>query len=263
MFDDEDPGATATATVREALRLAPELGVDVAVVRDHLAQLPARYVAVVAPRAIVRQAGVAAAPPRPAEVRSRVTPGAGVPADEPADELDVIALDSPGLFAKVAGVIALHGGSVLEATAFTRDDGVAVDTFLVRRPPDATGSWWAAVEGDIDEAVAGRLAVRARVARKAATERRPARDVPTEVRCGPAASGAATVVEVRTRDRLGVLYRIASALAELELDIVLARIATRGPEAVDVFHVRDATGAALDDDHVSELVLAIESALER
>ncbi|MBW3619476.1 MAG: [protein-PII] uridylyltransferase [Actinobacteria bacterium] len=260
---DDDPGDAPEATVREAQRLAPELGVDPAVVRDHLAQLPARYVAAVPPRAIVRQAGVAATPLGPGEVRTRVTPGADVPdGEQPADELDVIALDRPGLFAKVAGVLALHGGSVVAANAFSRDDGVAVDTFTVHRPTDATGSWWAAVEGDIDEAVAGRLAVRARVARKAATERRrPGVEVATEVRCELDEAGAATVVEVRTADRLGVLYRIASGLAELELDIVLARVSTIGPEVIDVFYVRDATGAPLDDDHVTELVLAVESAL--
>lgn len=86
-------------------------------------------------------------------------------------------------------------------------------------------------------------------------------EVATEVRCRPDESGATTVVEIRTADRLGVLYRIASALAELELDIALARISTIGPEVVDVFYVRDATGAVLDDDHVTELVLAVESAL--
>lgn len=268
VFDAQHPDAArdgAVATAQEAQRIGPELGVDADVVRDHLAMLPSRYAAAVNPRAVVRHAGVAATPFGPAEVRTRVTPGDPVEGEDTTyDELDVLAQDSPGLFAKVAGVLSLHGGSVVQANAFTREDGVAVDTFTVLRPADATGSWWAAVEGDIDEAVAGRLAVRARVARKAATDRRRQRvpEVATRVTCVPDASGQATVLEVHTVDRLGVLYAITSALAELELDIVVARITTLGHEVVDVFYVRDATGAPLDDDHVTEVELAVRSALE-
>jgi len=75
------------------------------------------------------------------------------------------------------------------------------------------------------------------------------------------AAGMATLVEVRTLDRIGVLYRIASALAELELDMVVAKVATEGHEVIDVFSVRDAGGQPLDDDHCRELELAITAAL--
>ncbi len=269
VFDEQPPDELrdgAVQTAQEAQALGPELGVDADVVRDHLAQLPSRYAAAMTPRAVVRHAGVGAAAFGAAEVRTRVTPGqTAEDEDEAYDDLDVLAIDSPGLFAKVAGVLALHGGSVIQANAFTRADGVAVDTFTVRRPPDATGSWWAAVEGDLDEAVAGRLAVRARVGRKAAGERRRLERLPeveTRVTCAEDASGGATVLEVHTVDRLGVLYAITSALAELELDIVVARVSTIGHEVVDAFYVRDAQGGPLDADHVTELELAIRSALE-
>ncbi len=58
-----------------------------------------------------------------------------------------------------------------------------------------------------------------------------------------------------------MLYRIASALAELELDLVVAKVGTFGHEAHDVFTVRDAAGLPLDRDHETELVIAIEAAL--
>jgi [protein-PII] uridylyltransferase len=183
----------------------------------------------------------------------------------PLDELDVVALDHPGWFAKVAGVVALHGGSIVAADAFTREDGLAVDTFRVRPPEGASGSWWAAVEGDLAEAAAGRLAVRARVLRKARAEdrrlsRRPG--VPTSVTAGPSSSRPTTLVEVRALDRIGVLYAIAAALAELELDLVVARIQTVGHEVLDVFELRDADGGPLDDDHVTELDLAVRAAID-
>ncbi|MGH3442766.1 MAG: [protein-PII] uridylyltransferase [Nitriliruptorales bacterium] len=265
VLDERDPDDLATAAAagaHEAQEMAGELGVTADVVRRHLALLPPRYAASVTPRAIVRQAAAAEQPLGPTDVRTRIHPGGD--AAGPIDDLDVIARDRPGLFAKVAGVLALHGGSVLSAHAFTREDGVAVDSFTVRRPVDAGGSWWAAVEGDLAEAMAGRLALAARLARKAASVRRPRRaahEIQTRAEIGEDAAGHATVVEVHTEDGIGVLYRIAGALAELELDVVAAKIDTLGHEVVDVFYVRDAAGLPLDADHADEVRLAVTSAL--
>ena len=53
------------------------------------------------------------------------------------------------------------------------------------------------------------------------------------------ASRDATVVEVHAVDAIGVLYRITRALAELDLDIVSAKVQTLGERVVDAFYVRD------------------------
>lgn len=265
VFDGSDPDGIAdgaAATAAEAQRIASGMGVDPATVRAHLALLPDRYAASVPPRAVVRHAGSAAEPLAPSEVRPRVTPSGD---GHDIEVLDVVALDRPGLFAKVAGVLALHGGSIVSAHAFTRRDGVAADTFHVRRPDDvAVPRFWAAVEGDLVEAVAGRLAVRARVERRASAFRRPrpvGPQLPVRVESAPDADGHATVVEVHAEDGVGVLYRIVAALAELELDIVAARIDTVGREVVDVFYVRDPSGRPLDADHADEVALAVGAAL--
>jgi [protein-PII] uridylyltransferase len=208
---------------------------------------------------------MAATPLEVGELRTRVTPGAQESEDVVGvDELDVVAIDAPGWFAKVAGVLALHGGQVLAADAFARSDGVAFDTFSVQRPNGATGSWWARVEGDLVDAAVGRLAVRARVGRKARENApRPGRvpEIPTTVTFGEDPSGRSSVIEVRTGDRLGVLYAITSAIAELELDIVIARVQTIGHEVTDVFYLRDRRDGPLDDDQSSELELAVTAAL--
>lgn len=271
---DEQDGTTArdleheaaVATVREAQRLAPELGTDAAAVREHLALLPTRYARSVSARAVVRHTLMALQEPGPTEVRTRVTPGEDrLDGEERVDELDVVALDHPGWFAKVAGVVALHGGSILAADAFNREDGLAVDTFRVRPPDGASGAWWAAVEGDLAEAAAGKLAIRARVlrrARAAGGRPSPSDDVATRITAEPDPAGRSTLLEVHTRDRVGVLYAIATALAELQLDIVVARIQTLGREVVDVFAVRDADGNPLDAHHLDELELAVAGAIE-
>jgi [protein-PII] uridylyltransferase len=262
--DEVAEGAVATA--RGAQELATELGSTPEEVRDHLAMLSSRYASAVSPRAVVRHTLMCSSRPGPAEVRTRVTPGEReTGGHEGLDELDVVALDHHGWFAKVAGVLALHGGSIVAADAFAREDGLAVDTFKVRPPDGAGGSWWARAEGDLADAAAGRLAVRARVAHRARThDRRVSRlpDVPTEVHAQADPSSRSTVIEVRTLDRVGVLYAVASALSELELDIIVARVQTIGPEVLDVFYVRDAEGGPLDDDHVSELRLAVTAAID-
>ncbi|MDX1510510.1 MAG: [protein-PII] uridylyltransferase [Nitriliruptorales bacterium] len=269
VLNDRDPQAVAdgpSATLDEAVAIGPELGVDGPAVRAHAVGMPDRYLGVMSPRAVVRHAGMTEDTIGDDEVRTRVTPG-----DDPAgdfagyDTLDVVARDTPGLFAKVAGVLALHGGSVVTADAFTSGAGLAVDTFVVAPPDHATASWWLRVEGDVAEAIAGRMALRARVRRKAADEqRRLARlpDVQTSVRTADDPAGQATVLEVHTQDRVGVLYAITAAMAELHLDIVMARIQTMGNEVVDSFFVTGSEGLPLDEAHVEELVLAVTAALD-
>jgi [protein-PII] uridylyltransferase len=78
------------------------------------------------------------------------------------------------------------------------------------------------------------------------------------VRVDNTASGTSTIVEVRAPDRLGVLYRITRAFADLDLDIRTAKVDTLGHEVVDSFYVRTSTGAKIEDrDHVRELERAI------
>jgi [protein-PII] uridylyltransferase len=57
----------------------------------------------------------------------------------------------------------------------------------------------------------------------------------------------ATVVEVRSPDDVGVLFRIAKTLTSLGLDIHQARAVTLGQEVVDTFYVCDADGNPVDD----------------
>jgi [protein-PII] uridylyltransferase len=55
------------------------------------------------------------------------------------------------------------------------------------------------------------------------------------------------VVEVHALDGRGVLYRITSALADLDLDIVGAKVQTLGPQVVDSFYVRTTDGTKVTD----------------
>ena len=57
-----------------------------------------------------------------------------------------------------------------------------------------------------------------------------------------------TIVEVDTRDRPGLLYDLSRTLAEANINIGSAVIATYGEQAVDTFYVKDLFGLKLHSD---------------
>ncbi|CAN5707563.1 [protein-PII] uridylyltransferase [soil metagenome] len=181
------------------------------------------------------------------------------------DVLTVVTSDSPGLFAKVAGVLALNGLAVLEAAAESGDGGVALEVFRVESAFGPVIAW-DKVRTDLDLALAGRLALQARLADRARTYRASrtgsaARPV-VRVKVDNETTEAATVIEVHAPDAIGVLYRITRALADLDVDIRSAKAHTLGAKVVDAFYVSDAAGAKLTDPaHLAELSRAIEHAL--
>ncbi len=71
--------------------------------------------------------------------------------------------------------------------------------------------------------------------------------MPNEVRIDNRASGDATVVEVFTFDRTGLLYGLARKLHDLELTIWQAKISTYLDQVVDVFYVTNRGGGKIED----------------
>jgi [protein-PII] uridylyltransferase len=195
------------------------------------------------------------APPRPdapdATRRARVQRAAGgVLVEADAGSVAVVAPDRPGLLATIVGLLAAHGQSVRSATATTDAAGVAVDEFTVQadfdREPD-----WDAFRTELEAALRGELDVGARVAARA--ERyRSARSLAATppvavVLVHLEAASDATVVEVRSADEVGVLFRIARMFTDLGLDIRQARAVTLGQEVVDTFYVCGAGGEPVDE----------------
>lgn len=172
------------------------------------------------------------------------------------DTLTVVTTDRPGVFSRVAGVLALHGLAVLDANAYSADAGSAgAGMALARfRVESAFGPVvpWDRVVRDLEAAFSGRLALTARLDERARTYANRRSTSATPVRTGVAfddrASRVATVIDVLAPDSVGLLHRITRALAELELDIRSAKVSTLGPQVVDAFYVRTADGEKLTDD---------------
>ncbi|MBI2683850.1 MAG: [protein-PII] uridylyltransferase, partial [Actinobacteria bacterium] len=162
------------------------------------------------------------------------------------NRVTVVAPDRPGLFSRVTGVLALHGLDVLQARAYSNDDGMAVEAFKVE---SAIGPVipWDGVLRDLELALQGRLALHARLADRARSYARPRFSTPPpavapRVLVDLDTSTTATVVEVHCPDAIGVLSRITDAIAELDLDIKSAKVQTLGDQVVDSFYLRDRDG---------------------
>lgn len=183
------------------------------------------------------------------------------------DVLTVVAPDRPGLLRRVAGAVALHGLGVLSVEAISSDDGWALERVRVEPPGDEPVRW-ERVTADVEAALAGRLALRARLAERQRTHRplnrlRSARPQPPEVRIDNEASRDATVLEVHATDATGVLERICRAMAEMDLDVRSAKVQTLGDRVVDAFYVRGPDGAKITDRaHLSEVERALLHALD-
>jgi [protein-PII] uridylyltransferase len=157
------------------------------------------------------------------------------------DMLRIASLDRAGLFALIAGVVALHGLDVVGAAAVTGADEVAVDEFRIATAFGVEPQW-KRVEHDLRAALAGDLDIEARLEQRLRQQSRRRRVMSAapprlEVLVSNDASDSTTVVEVRAPDEPIVLYRVARALSRSGLDIRSAVVATLGHEVVDVFYV--------------------------
>jgi [protein-PII] uridylyltransferase len=175
----------------------------------------------------------------------------------------IVARDRPRLLATLAGALTVCGLDVLEAHLFGTSDGLALDVFRAADPFGRVQDGVESVEQTIRDALDGHLDVATRVADRSAAYRRPhAEPGPITIMIAVDESETDTVVEVHTDDDIGLLYRLASALADLGLDVRVAKVATLGERVVDVFYVRDAVGKKVADrGGVDELHRALASHL--
>ena len=161
-------------------------------------------------------------------------------------EITIYALDHPGLFARIAGAMAVSGAGIVDAKIFTMTDGMALDTFWVQ---DVNGGPFdrpdklARLYSRIEQTLAGRLRPREELGKAPAVPSRASVfKVAPRILIDNDASRTHTVIEVNAQDRAGLLYDLTRALSTLNLQIASAHITTFGETAVDVFYVKDLFG---------------------
>ena len=226
------------------------------------AVLPADYLLGFSPREVVRHLAIHRE--QGGRLRQQVLLFA-----EPGEQgwhLLIMGDDRPGLLAKFCGVLALHGLRVRSARIFTWPDGTVVDSLEV--VPAALREFdemdWGRVERDLNLAINYRLDVGFRLLEQRQPRpwgpARPVQQAQRRVMLDNQTSGRFTIVEVHAGDSPEILYQLAQTLADFDLTIHQARIATEVEQLIDVFYVRTATGGQLTD---PEAMAALQSALLR
>ncbi|KMS86673.1 protein-PII uridylyltransferase [Streptomyces regensis] len=185
-------------------------------------------------------------------------------------ELLIAVPDQPGVLPAVAGVLAVHRLTVrtAELRALPLPDDVDDDgavLLLNWRVAAEYGSLpqAARLRTDLVRALDGTLDIAGRLAERDAAypRRRGWTAPPPRVTVAPAASHHATVIEVRTQDAPGLLYRIGMALEKAGVRVRSMHVSTLGSNAVDAFYVTTGTGAPLPAGDAASLAGVLEETL--
>ncbi len=160
--------------------------------------------------------------------------------------------DHPGIFSRLAGALTLVGANIVDARTYTSNDGYATACFWVQ---DADGTPFdiskkARLTKMIDKVLKGQVVAREAMAgRDKLKKRERAFKVPTTITFDNDGSEIYTIIEVDTRDRPGLLYDLTRTLADSNIYIASAVIATYGEQVVDSFYVKDMFGLKFYAEH--------------
>lgn len=153
--------------------------------------------------------------------------------------------DHPGIFSRLAGALALVGANVVDARTFTSKDGFATAAFWIQ---DGEGAPYEDVRiprlrDMISKTLRGEVLAREAIKpRDKLKKRERAFNVPTSITFDNEGSEIYTIIEVDTRDRPGLLFDLTRTLANANVYIASAVIATYGEQVVDTFYVKDMFG---------------------
>ena len=160
--------------------------------------------------------------------------------------LHIVTWDFPRVFADLCGTLAASGINILSAQIFSRKDGIIFDTFSVA---DAkTGSLVdrkrrKAFEELIPEVFMKKIDLDQLVDEAPKIPRLyqslENEKIQTRIEFDNETSERHTILDIDTEDHVGLLYFIAAALIELELNLSIAKVSTERGAAIDSFYIVD------------------------
>jgi [protein-PII] uridylyltransferase len=177
-------------------------------------------------------------------------------------EVTVIARDAPFALSNCCAVLAANDADIFDANVFTRSDGIIIDRFRVS---DAVTK--RSLEPRVCEKIEEEMATVLRgdtdvqhlfEAHHRKWKRRARAPVNPMIRTDVEfeEKGDFTIIDVYAPDSVGFLYRVTETISRLELDICLAKIATRVDGIVDAFYVLDRSGRPVRDPERREVIRA-------
>ncbi|MDX2225705.1 MAG: [protein-PII] uridylyltransferase [Verrucomicrobiae bacterium] len=169
--------------------------------------------------------------------------------------------DRENLFLKIAGAFTVADLNILNAAIYTRRDNIILDTFRV------CDTKFAAVTDERDIRLVENTLHRALTdpdfdlvekieslrAKRPRPEPLPER-FPQRIIVDNHVSAEATMIEIQTADRMGLLFDVLEVFSRLNVDIFLAKISTEKGAALDTFYVTDRTGGKIMDPHYIESI---------
>ncbi len=156
--------------------------------------------------------------------------------------------DTPGLFSRIAGVLASRGINILGASIFTSREGVVIDCFQMEAPEEqkrVDHDFWQEIAETMRSVVqrASRVDDILVIHQPPSYLRKKKRHrTDSRVLFDNTVADKYTVIDVYAEDRIGLLYHITSCLAAQGVYIHSSKITTEGDKAIDAFYVTDIFG---------------------
>ena len=160
-------------------------------------------------------------------------------------QIGICTRDKRGTFRQIAGVIAAEKANILRADIETRGDEIVIDTINLSdettrrglsvehrdRVIQALDNIWHD-QADFDTTLQQQ--------EKTISSGRGRRNLPLEVVVDNGGSELATIIDIQSQDRIGLLYSIADVFYDLKIDVYIAKITTEGFTAMDSFYAAEA-----------------------
>ncbi len=169
-------------------------------------------------------------------------------------EVFIYTRDISHVFSRVVGTLSSMNLDILYADIYTTSGGQTLDTFVIQ---DHTGAP-ISDDGDIDM-------IRINLCRVLESEEIPTFKIshelprrlksfkrPSSVEFNQDFLNHRTIMEVTSIDRPGLLYLIANVIADLDLQVSHAKIATLGEKVDDIFYLTDNNQEAVRDESMLE-----------
>ena len=168
--------------------------------------------------------------------------------------IEIISPDKPGLLSLVAGVINTSRLDVRSARTKSHGSS-AVMKWIVTPEPHAPVVTAQNLRSEIEKAFNDASHIQDRlIARTQAYASIPSIPVPDPVvEFYNDGATEATIIEVRSHDRPGLLFRIGAGITQSKVDIRSAIVTTLGAEAIDTLYVTELTGGPLSDERANEV----------
>ncbi|MDI6743761.1 MAG: [protein-PII] uridylyltransferase [Thermodesulfovibrionales bacterium] len=149
-------------------------------------------------------------------------------------EIAIGALDMPGLFSQIVGVLSSKWLNIVSARLYTGKNGLVIDKIQISNWKEL---WWNGMEGVIKDGLKGAVTgVGSIELHSTPKEVNGKFDVFVEL--DNETSEESTIVEFFSQDRHGLLYDVSNLMHESGLNIISARVNTESGIAQDIFYVQ-------------------------